>query len=94
MSDLISINGLTKRYKSKTVVDQVNLTVSAGQILGLVGPNGAGKTTCLQAMLGLIDYEGSVKMLGLNPRAQRQQMLKDVAYWDFCLCWNKEVNSN
>lgn len=80
MSDLISINGLTKRYKSKTVVDQVNLTVSAGQILGLVGPNGAGKTTCLQAMLGLIDYEGSVKMLGLNPRAQRQQMLKDVAY--------------
>ena len=80
MSDLISINGLTKRYKSKAVVDQVNLTVGAGQILGLVGPNGAGKTTCLQAMLGLIDYEGKVEMLGLNPREQRQKMLQDVAY--------------
>lgn len=80
MSDLISINGLTKRYKSKAVVDQVNLAVGAGQILGLVGPNGAGKTTCLQAMLGLIDYEGKVEMLGLNPREQRQKMLQDVAY--------------
>ena len=80
MSDLISINGLTKRYKNKAVVDQVNLAVGAGQILGLVGPNGAGKTTCLQAMLGLIDYEGKVEMLGLNPREQRQKMLQDVAY--------------
>lgn len=80
MSDLISINGLTKRYKSKAVVNQVDLTVGAGQILGLVGPNGAGKTTCLQAMLGLIDYDGQVEMLGLNPRTQRQQMLKNVAY--------------
>lgn len=80
MSDLISIKGLTKRYKTKAVVNQVDLTVGAGQILGLVGPNGAGKTTCLQAMLGLIDYEGNVEMLGLNPRAQRQQMLQQVAY--------------
>ena len=80
MADLISVKGLTKRYKSKTVVDQVNLSVGAGQILGLVGPNGAGKTTCLQAMLGLIDYDGQVEMLGLNPRAQRQQMLQEVAY--------------
>lgn len=80
MADLISINGLTKRYKNKAVVDQVNLAVGAGQILGLVGPNGAGKTTCLQAMLGLIDYEGKVEMLGLNPREQRQKMLQEVAY--------------
>ncbi len=80
MTNLISINGLTKTYKNKSVVDQVNLKIGAGQILGLVGPNGAGKTTCLQAILGLIDYEGEVEVLGLNPRTQRKTMLEQVAY--------------
>ena len=80
MTNLISINGLTKTYKNKNVVDQVNLKIGAGQILGLVGPNGAGKTTCLQAILGLIDYEGEVEVLGLNPRTQRKTMLEQVAY--------------
>lgn len=80
MADLISIKGLTKTYKNKTVVDQVDLTITAGQILGLVGPNGAGKTTCLQAILGLIDCQGSVEVMGLNPRTQRHKMLEQVAY--------------
>jgi len=80
MTELISVAGLTKSYQGKNVVSDVELTVSAGQILGLVGPNGAGKTTCLQAILGLIDYQGKVEVLGLNPRSQRQEMLKQVAY--------------
>lgn len=80
MTDLISIQGLTKTYNNATVVNQIDLTVTAGQILGLVGPNGAGKTTCLQAILGLIDCQGSVEVLGLNPRTQRQEMLEQVAY--------------
>lgn len=80
MTDLISIQGLTKTYNNATVVNQIDLTVTAGQILGLVGPNGAGKTTCLQAILGLIDCQGSVEVLGLNPRTQRKEMLEQVAY--------------
>ncbi len=80
MTDLISIQGLTKTYNNATVVNQIDLTVTAGQILGLVGPNGAGKTTCLQAILGLIDCQGTVEVLGLNPRTQRQKMLEQVAY--------------
>lgn len=80
MTALISINGLNKSYGKKKVVNDVNLTVNAGQILGLVGPNGAGKTTCLQSMLGLSDFEGSIDILGYDPRKQRADMLNEVAY--------------
>lgn len=80
MTALISINGLNKSYGKKNVVSNVNLTVNAGQILGLVGPNGAGKTTCLQSMLGLSGFDGSIEILGYDPRKQRAEMLNEVAY--------------
>ncbi len=63
MSELISIAGLNKFYGKKHVVSDVNLTVNAGQIIGLVGPNGAGKTTCLQALLGLTDFDGDLELV-------------------------------
>ena len=80
MSAMISISGLHKSYKSKQVLNDVNLALGAGQILGLVGPNGAGKTTCLQALLGLTSYEGEIDVLGYNPSKNRAKMLLDVAY--------------
>ena len=80
MSAMISISGLQKSYKNEQVLNDVNLTLSAGQILGFVGPNGAGKTTCLQALLGLIRYDGNIDVLGYNPRKNREKMLADVAY--------------
>lgn len=80
MDTLISVDGLKKSYSGKTILNNINLTVEAGQILGLVGANGAGKTTCLQALLGLINYEGDINVAGFNPQKQRAQMLNDVAY--------------
>jgi ABC-2 type transport system ATP-binding protein len=80
MSELISITGLNKSYGKKHVVNNVNLSIHAGQIVGLVGPNGAGKTTCLQALLGLTDFDGDINVLGHHPRNDREQMLNDVAY--------------
>ena len=80
MSAMITISGLSKSYKNKQVLNDVNLTLGAGQILGLVGPNGAGKTTCLQALLGLTNYEGEINVLGYNPSKNRAKMLMDVAY--------------
>ena len=80
MSSLISISDLNKSYGSKKVLSGVNLSLNAGQIVGLVGPNGAGKTTCLQAILGLTDFEGNISVLGHHPRKDRVSMLKDVAY--------------
>jgi ABC-2 type transport system ATP-binding protein len=80
MSSLISVSNLSKSYGSKKVLSGVNLSLNAGQIVGLVGPNGAGKTTCLQAILGLTDFDGDISVLGHHPRKDRVKMLKDVAY--------------
>lgn len=80
MTTLISIKHLNKHYGNKRVVSDVNLSIKAGQILGLVGPNGAGKTTCLQALLGLTSFEGDIDVLGYNPKNKRDKMLNEVAY--------------
>lgn len=80
MSALISISGLNKSYSNHQVLNDIDLSVAPGQILGLVGPNGAGKTTCLQALLGLTNYDGDIDVLGYNPKQQRDKMLNDVAY--------------
>ncbi|MDX6570541.1 MAG: type transport system ATP-binding protein, partial [Gaiellales bacterium] len=50
--DPVSVRGLTKRYGPIAVVDRVDLTVEAGDVLGFLGPNGAGKTTTLRMLLG------------------------------------------
>ena len=49
---------LKKRYKARTVVKDVSLDVSSGEIVGLLGPNGAGKTTCFYMMVGLVALDG------------------------------------
>ena len=49
---------LKKRYKSRTVVQDVSLDVSSGEVVGLLGPNGAGKTTCFYMIVGLVALDG------------------------------------
>lgn len=51
---VLSAENLRKRYKSRTVVQDVSLTVSSGEVVGLLGPNGAGKTTCFYMIVGLV----------------------------------------
>ena len=54
---------LSKRYKSRTVVQDVSLDVSSGEVVGLLGPNGAGKTTCFYMIVGLIPVDaGSIHL--------------------------------
>ena len=48
---------LRKRYKSRTVVQDVSLEVASGEVVGLLGPNGAGKTTCFYMIVGLIPVD-------------------------------------
>jgi len=57
MSQLQASN-LKKRYKSRTVVQDVSLEVASGEVVGLLGPNGAGKTTCFYMMVGLVGLDG------------------------------------
>ncbi|MBS0337010.1 MAG: LPS export ABC transporter ATP-binding protein [Proteobacteria bacterium] len=51
---ILSAESLRKRYKSRTVVQDVSLSVSSGEVVGLLGPNGAGKTTCFYMIVGLV----------------------------------------
>src|SRR4051812_4135875 len=65
----IEIRGLAKRYGQIIAVDQVDLTVEAGDVFGYLGPNGAGKTTSLRMMLGLIrPTAGEVRLFGRDPQ--------------------------
>jgi ABC-2 type transport system ATP-binding protein len=80
VSAVISARGLTKRYGTLKAVDNVSFDIPAGRIIGLIGPNGSGKTTTLKAALGLVPFEGSLKVLGLDPRTQRDELMKQVCF--------------
>ena len=54
----LKASSLKKRYKSRTVVQDVSLEVKSGEVVGLLGPNGAGKTTCFYMMVGLVRLDG------------------------------------
>ena len=77
---LIEARGLRKAYGTTIALDGLDLRVEEGRILGLIGPNGAGKTTALNAMLGLIPYQGELKVLGCDPWKQRDQLMRDVCF--------------
>ncbi len=62
------MEGLTKSYGGKKVVDDVSFSVVKGEIFGLLGPNGAGKTTTLECMEGLrLPESGCVSIMGVDP---------------------------
>lgn len=80
MSAAISARGLTKRYGKQAAVDDITFDIPAGRIVGLIGPNGSGKTTTLKAALGLVPFDGELRVLGLDPRTQRDELMKNVCF--------------
>ena len=80
MTAVISARGLSKRYGKTVAVDNVSFDIPAGRIVGLIGPNGSGKTTALKAALGLVPFDGELKVLGLDPRTQRDQLMEQVCF--------------
>jgi ABC-2 type transport system ATP-binding protein len=76
----IEARGLRKVFGSNIALDGVNLRVEEGRIVGVIGPNGAGKTTALKAILGLTPYDGELRVLGRNPWAERDQLMRDVCF--------------
>jgi ABC-2 type transport system ATP-binding protein len=76
----IEARGLRKVYGTTTALEGIDLHVKEGRILGLIGPNGAGKTTALDAILGLIPYDGQLTVLGRDPWSAREQLMCDVSF--------------
>ncbi|WP_250004154.1 ABC transporter ATP-binding protein [Actinoplanes sp. M2I2] len=70
MSDVVTIEGLTKNYGRRTALTDCTLDIPAGHVVGLVGPNGAGKSTLLQLICGLLSpTAGHISVLGAPPQS-------------------------
>jgi ABC-2 type transport system ATP-binding protein len=76
----IEARGLRKAFGATVALGGVDLRVEEGRILGLIGPNGAGKTTLLNAILGLTPHDGELRVLGMDPWAERGSLMRDVAF--------------
>ncbi len=76
---VLRTHNLSKQYGKRLAVDNLNLEVRRGDILGFLGPNGAGKTTSIRMLLGLITpTAGSVEILGQDLATQRAHLLPRV----------------
>ncbi len=80
MTAIIEARGLTKNYGNTPVLRGIDLTVQPGRIVGLIGPNGAGKTTAIKAILGLTAFDGELKVLGMDPRTERDRLMEQVCF--------------
>ena len=79
---MLEIKNFSKTYKKgKKAVDQLNLTVEAGDIYGFIGHNGAGKSTTIKAIVGVLDFEeGEILIDGKNIRTEPLECKKIMAY--------------
>jgi ABC-2 type transport system ATP-binding protein len=77
----IRTTNLTKKYGNFTALDDLNLEVRKGEVLGYLGPNGAGKTTTIRLLLGLIaPSRGQAAIFGQDVRTNTASTHKDIAY--------------
>jgi len=77
---IVHARGLSRTFGKIKAVDNIDLDIPTGAIVGLIGPNGAGKTSLLRALLGLSAYRGDLEVLGANPRQQRAELMKLVSF--------------
>jgi ABC-2 type transport system ATP-binding protein len=80
LEPIVSARGLRKKFGRKEILHGLDFDIPAGRIYGLIGHNGAGKTTTLNAMLGLTDCEGTIRVLGEDPFAKRAKLMENVAF--------------
>ncbi len=100
---MIALNGVSKRFGQRWAVSNLNLTVGAGEIFGLLGHNGAGKSTAIGMMLGQVwPTQGEVRVCGHDVGRARQRALREVgamfetpAFYDYLSGWrNLEMLSH
>lgn len=78
MESVVTYTDIAKTYGKKIALEDVNLNIPQGSIVGLLGPNGSGKTTLLKMTAGLLKpSKGEIKICGLNPGAESKDL---VAY--------------
>ncbi len=88
MNELLKITGLTKKYSNVLALNQVDLTVERGKIIGLLGPNGSGKTTLIKLINGLLTpTEGSILIHGEAPGVETKKIVSYLPDNNFLPAW-------
>ena len=81
MTDVITLEGVVKRFGPVTALDNLNLSVRAGEVHAFLGPNGAGKTTTLRVLLGLLHAQaGRIDVMGMDPWHETAALHRRLAY--------------
>jgi len=90
MSNLIELSHLSKFYGKKAALQNVNLTLGSGKIIGLLGPNGSGKTTLIKILNGLLkDIQGEVLIQGQKPGPSTKAIVSYLPDDDYFSDWMK-----
>ena len=77
---MIYIQKLSKRYGEMQALDNVNLLIEDGELVALLGPNGSGKSTMFRSLLGIHDYDGAIRINGLDPLKNGKQTRTSIGY--------------
>lgn len=90
MNELLTCTGLTKQYGSKAALDNLNLTLPRGRIIGLLGPNGSGKTTLIKLINGLLaPTAGQLYINGNEPGPDTKKVVSYLPERTYFNSWMK-----
>lgn len=90
MNPILECKDLTKRYGSKTALDQISFSLMPGKIIGLLGPNGSGKTTLIKLLNGLlVPTEGHIFIDGLTPGVETKKFVSYLPERTYLNSWMK-----
>ena len=79
MEEIIKVSQLCKLYGEKIAVDNLNLSVKQGTVVGILGANGAGKSTSIECILGTKKSDsGNVSICGMNPIKDRKKLFEKI----------------
>lgn len=74
----ISVSGLSKSFAKLKALKGVNFDIREGEFVALLGPNGAGKSTLIKILIGVLAYEGEVRVLGQEPLENREKIVSKL----------------
>jgi ABC-2 type transport system ATP-binding protein len=90
MTEILQLQNINKRYNKKTVLENINLVIPQGRIVGLLGPNGSGKSTMIKLINGLIEpTAGKILINGIAPGIESKKVISYLPERTYLNDWMK-----